>query len=97
MVHPGYVPVFWPINIRKCTPAHNQSQAEHGGAWELVVSLARPLHGWGLTSETIELAIDLQGYSIVATSGLVGVWPYHKKSGCSGSVLHWNRNGVQRS
>ena len=24
------------------SPAHNQSQAEHGGAWELVVSLARP-------------------------------------------------------
>ena len=43
------------------SPAHNQSQEEHGDAWELVVSLARPLHAWGLTSGTIELVIDLQG------------------------------------
>ena len=29
------------------SPAHNQSQEEHGDAWELVVSLARPLHATG--------------------------------------------------
>ena len=54
------------------SPAHNQSQEEHGGAWELVVSLARPLHAWGLTSGTI-----------AATSGWI--WPIYEM-GASGSL-----------
>lgn len=56
------------------SPEYNQSQAEHWDACELVVSL----HGWGLDSETSELAIDRQGNSTTA-SRWVGAWPYHKK------------------
>lgn len=43
------------------SPAHDQSQVEHQNACKLVVLLARPLHGWGLTCKTSELVINHQG------------------------------------